>query len=93
MIITPVPSDNRFKAGGLHPLAISGSGHWLITGQLTTEAFPQGDITLSMWNLNLDELISQACRTVGRNFNQNEWAQFFRGDEYRATCAQLSPGD
>jgi hypothetical protein len=62
-------------------LAISGDGHWLVTG---------GDDDLVMvWSLWVDELVDLACRTAGRNLDNSreEWQRYFAGEPYRPTCA------
>jgi WD40 repeat protein len=38
------------------------------------------DHTIRLWNMKLDELITIACRTAGRNLRDDEWQQYF-GDK------------
>lgn len=45
--------------------------------------------TARLWRLQLDELIDLACRTTGRNLSYTEWDQYFRGEQYRATCPDI----
>ncbi len=43
---------------------------------------------VSLWNLETPFLLEQTCQRAGRNFTRAEWAQYFPGEEYRATCPQ-----
>jgi WD40 repeat protein len=61
--------------------AVSADGRWLITGAWNRVEF---------WNMRLDELRDLACRTAGRNLNeQDEWNVYFPGQRYRKTCNDL----
>jgi WD40 repeat protein len=62
-------------------VAFSPDGHWLVTGSAGS--------TVDLWSLRLEELIELACRTAGRNFAPEEWAQYFPGHVYRETCFNL----
>jgi len=63
-------------------VAISADSHWLVTGS--------EDNTLRLWTLRIDELIENACRVAGRNLSYTEWGQYFRGEDYRVSCPDLS---
>ncbi|HEY3310139.1 MAG TPA: LysM peptidoglycan-binding domain-containing protein [Anaerolineales bacterium] len=39
--------------------------------------------------LHLDDLMAQACRSVGRNFIINEWQRYFLDAPYHRTCENL----
>jgi WD40 repeat protein len=70
---------------GIFSMAVSPDDHWLITGSQ--------DATIRLWTLRTDELVDLACRTAGRNLTAGEWAQYFPGQAYRATCAGLSASE
>ena len=44
--------------------------------------------SIRLWDLRLDELMTIACQTAGRNFTQLEWRQYFPDQPYRKTCEQ-----
>lgn len=46
------------------------------------------DNTIIFWSLEPSVWIERTCQRVGRNFTQNEWEQYFLGEEYRKTCEQ-----
>jgi WD40 repeat protein len=48
----------------------------------------RSDSTIRLWNLEMGQVVSIACKLGGRNFTSAEWAQFFPNDEYRKTCEQ-----
>lgn len=62
-------------------LAFSQDGRWLATSSL--------DGTVRLWRTSLDELAAVACQVAGRNLTQDEWEQYFGGEEYRRTCDSL----
>ncbi len=39
--------------------------------------------------LRLDDLMAQACRSVGRNLIINEWQRYFQGAPYHKICENL----
>jgi WD40 repeat protein len=41
-----------------------------------------------LWKLEVKSWIELTCQRVGRNFTQEEWAQYFPNEEYRKTCEQ-----
>lgn len=45
-----------------------------------------------LWNLDPQFWLEKACKIAGRNFTQDEWAQYLPGQKYRATCPDLPPG-
>jgi WD40 repeat protein len=53
-------------------VTISPDNHWLATGN--------EDSIVRVWNLRLDEIVSLACRVVGRNLTDAEWEQYLRGE-------------
>jgi WD40 repeat protein len=65
----------------IRDMTISPDNHWLITGS--------ADGTIRLWTLSQDELVVQACRTAGRNFTPEEWAQYFSGEAQQETCTNL----
>ena len=44
--------------------------------------------TLVLWNLDPEFWVTFACQRAGRNLTRSEWAQYFPGENYRATCPQ-----
>ncbi len=67
-------------------LAFDPKGRWLATGA------QKG--TVRLWHLQINKLVSLACKTVGRNLRCDEW-RMLRGDvPYRPTCHHLpAPGN
>ncbi|HEX5690438.1 MAG TPA: WD40 repeat domain-containing protein, partial [Roseiflexaceae bacterium] len=43
-----------------------------------------------LWNVDVKSWRERACSIANRNFTEAEWAQFFVGEPYRKTCANLS---
>jgi tetratricopeptide (TPR) repeat protein len=44
---------------------------------------------ISLWNLQLNELIEAACRRAGRNLTYDEQKQYLGGEIYRRTCENI----
>jgi WD40 repeat protein len=60
-------------------------GRWLATSSL--------DATVRLWRMQKDDLVAIACRIAGRNLMQDEWEQYYRGEDYRRTCEYLPDHD
>ncbi len=43
-----------------------------------------------LWDINPQSWVAKTCQRVGRNFTRMEWAKYFPGELYRATCPQWS---
>jgi dipeptidyl aminopeptidase/acylaminoacyl peptidase len=69
----------RGHESSIDTLNFSLDGRWLAT---------RSDSTIRLWNLEMGQVVSIACKLGGRNFTSAEWAQFFPNDEYRKTCEQ-----
>jgi WD40 repeat protein len=69
--------------GAINTLDFSPDGHWLATGGQ--------DTVVRLWNMNIEELVVAACKSVGRNFTRDEWSQYFPDQEYHKTCDQWPP--
>ena len=55
-------------------------------------ASASGDETVILWDLDLDHLKAEACRTANRNLTCDEWRSYIGADKpYRKTCEAL-PG-
>ncbi len=59
-------------------LSISADEHWLATGST--------DYTVRLWRIKLEDLVTLACRTAGRNLTHEEWQQSLEDKPYRLTC-------
>jgi WD40 repeat protein/pSer/pThr/pTyr-binding forkhead associated (FHA) protein len=66
-------------AAQLTGLKIDGGGHLLVTSG--------ADGQIRVWPLKHDLLIALACRTVGRDFRDDEWSDLYPGDPIEALCA------
>jgi WD40 repeat protein len=51
------------------------------------------DGSLIIWDLDPMSWIQKACQIAGRNFTQEEWAQYFPDEKYRTTCPQWPVGN
>ena len=43
---------------------------------------------VAIWDIKFESWIERACRLAGRNFSNQEWDQFFPGQQYVQTCPQ-----
>jgi WD40 repeat protein len=77
-VILPIQEDIE-KAGFSH---VRPDSHWLITCS-RDESYRR---TISLWNMRLDDLVNLACRTAGRNLNDDEWKEYFPGQKAPKTC-------
>jgi WD40 repeat protein len=59
----------------------SPDGHYLLT------ASDKGIVRLWFWQQ--EELITEACSRIFRNFTHNEWSQYFGNEPYHKTCPKL----
>jgi WD40 repeat protein len=62
-------------------MAFSPGGRWLATGAR--------DNTVRLWQLQLHDLVAQACHTSGRNLSAAEWSLFIGDRPYRKTCPDV----
>ncbi len=69
----------KASEGSIFSLAFSHDGHWLISGGNNNE--------IRVWGPDLNQLIDQACRTIGRNLEWLEWKSYFTGEDYHITCS------
>ncbi len=51
-------------------------------------ASASSDKTIILWDMYPQSWIEKSCQRVGRNFSRAEWAQYFPGETYHATCPQ-----
>ena len=68
-------------SGSITALAFSPDGKTLVAGS------DNGSLA---W-MSLDRWLEQACQYAGRNFDDAEWQQFFKDEQYRQTC-EVSSG-
>jgi WD40 repeat protein len=69
----------------VYQAAFSADGHWLLTQ--SPDEVPQ------LWDMHVDDLITQACELVGRNLSLEEWEEYFPGEDYYRTCEQWGSGE
>src|SRR5256886_10992472 len=51
------------------------------------------DLTVWLWDTDLESWLSRACQIVKRNLSQAEWQEALGGDvPYQRTCPDLPPG-
>lgn len=43
---------------------------------------------IHVWVWKIEDLVSEVCKRVPRNFTRDEWKQYFPNEEYRKTCEQ-----
>jgi WD40 repeat protein len=61
-------------------LVFSPDNQWIISGSL--------DHTARYWSTRIEDVLEMACKVVGRNLSQVEWAQYFPATEYHRTCPE-----
>jgi WD40 repeat protein len=47
---------------------------------------------ISLWDISLQSWLDRSCKIAGRNLTQEEWADYFPGEEYQKTCEQWPEG-
>jgi WD40 repeat protein len=81
-----------------HPTAASINSRWYVV-RYGESAFRTGEGThqrVALHRINIGEIISHTvllADTVGRNLSLPEWREFFPGQEYQKTFAELPSGD
>jgi WD40 repeat protein len=60
-------------------ISFSPDGRWLMSGGEETP--------VRLWHMQVDELISLACKAAGRNLTADEWRTYLPGHSYHATCS------
>ncbi|MCY1009154.1 FHA domain-containing protein [Nannocystis pusilla] len=65
-------------AGPVSAMRVDGSGRLLVSGG--------ADGALRVWPLKHDLLIALACRTVGRDFSDDEWSTLYPGEPVEPLC-------
>jgi len=57
------------------------------------QLFSRSSLSMSIWDFDPLNWQILACQRASRNFSQEEWAQYFPGEEYRKTCPQWPTGE
>ncbi|CAG0931851.1 putative serine/threonine-protein kinase PkwA [Thermoflexales bacterium] len=70
-------------------IAFSPDGSWLAMASMNDYA---AGSWVSLWRMNVPDLIDLACRAAGRNLTSAEWQQYFPDQPYRTTCDQWPSG-
>jgi WD40 repeat protein len=79
----PLSEPVHAHATGVLSVDFSMDGEWLVS------ASGGKDGSLIRWELHPDRWLSRACDVVGRNFNKDEWSQFFGNQAYRVSCPRV----
>ena len=79
----PLSEPVRAHATGVVSVDFSTDGKWLVSAS----GGKGGSII--RWELDPDTWLSRACDVVGRNFNKDEWSQFFGNQAYRVSCPRV----
>ncbi len=66
----------------LTDVVFSPDGRWLLTAGWRQSA--------AMWAWRPQDMITEACKRLNRNFSVGEWATYFKDETYRCTCAGLA---
>lgn len=65
----------------LTDIIFSPDGRWLVTAGW--------DQSAAMWAWRPEDIVSDACARLNRNFSLDEWKKYFPDEPYRCTCAGL----
>ncbi|HYN90084.1 MAG TPA: hypothetical protein VER55_16235, partial [Ardenticatenaceae bacterium] len=69
----------------VNALAFNHAGTQLVSGS--------DDGRIALWDVGLESWQARACAVANRSLGRSEWAQYFPGQSYRATCSDLpEPG-
>ncbi|HET6597944.1 MAG TPA: adenylate/guanylate cyclase domain-containing protein, partial [Anaerolineales bacterium] len=77
----PVGAPQQAHSRRVAGLAFSPDGKSLISGS--------EDQTFMVWDWDPLSWIQKGCQRAGRNFTNDEWKQYFSGEEYRKSCEQF----
>ena len=70
---------------GVGGLAFTPDGQTLLSGG--------GEGVVRQWDMDPASWRERACRVVGRNMTQSEWAEYMPGVPYHKTCEQWPAGE
>jgi WD40 repeat protein len=68
---------------GVISVDFSTDGKWLVSASSGNNG------SIMRWGLDPDRWLSRACDVVGRNFNKDEWSQFFGQEAFRVSCPRV----
>jgi WD40 repeat protein len=84
----PTLSYEVHAAEVIESVALSRDGTHLATASMP-EAGVHPHLVLQVWTFSQDPLVREACRRIGRDFTQQEWATYIPGEPYKPTCSRL----
>ncbi len=80
--IPPIHVDVPKEGYQFTAVSFSTDGNWLIATSQKENAHP----LITLWHLDLKQLVADACATANSNFSEQEWRQYFPTRPYANTC-------
>jgi len=79
----PIPILLKGHADYIHNAVFSPDGRWLASTSIEQTR---------IWNLDIETIRKMACQVIGRNFQLDEWTQYFPSEDYHITCPEWPAG-